>query len=188
MMWQSPPMRADAQRHRTVLVEAAARVFIREGYDAPLELVLTESGLGRGTLYRHFANRNALAVAVFELELDRITALVLDHQGAPTMLPALLRHHAAAGVAATAAVHKIVSTGDLRLLEPLRARADVLYEQVVTEAVRLKQVRVGFGAQDLRLVMRMIIAAAGDGTAGSAFDKPEIDVAIDIVMRGIRPT
>lgn len=188
MMWQSPPMRADAQRHRTALVEAAARVFNRESYDAPLELVLTESGLGRGTLYRHFANRNALAIAVFELELDKITALVLEHRGAPTMLPALLRHHAAAGVAATTAVHTMASTGDLRLLEPLRARADVLYEQVVTEAVRLKQVRIGFGAQDLRLVMRMIIAAAGDGMADSAFDTPAIDVAIDIVMRGIRPT
>lgn len=180
-------MRSDARRHRTELIEAAASVFARDGYGAPLEAVLAEAGLGRGTLYRHFRDRNALVVAVFEYELDRMAAFVLENRASATLLRDLLRRHAAAGLAANAAVQIMAETGDLALLAPLKVRADLLYDQVIDDARALGLIRPGFDAQDLRLAMRMIIGAAGGDSPGADLDDRATEHALDIVLRGIRP-
>ena len=58
------PLRADARRNRSRVLAAAAEVFVEQGPDAPLEAVAQKSGVGIGTLYRHFPNRPALVHAV----------------------------------------------------------------------------------------------------------------------------
>lgn len=65
-------MRADAQRNRDRLVEVAAAEFSREGIDASLEEIARVAGVGIGTLYRHFPNRDALLEAVFRRNVDDI--------------------------------------------------------------------------------------------------------------------
>jgi AcrR family transcriptional regulator len=60
--------RADARRNRARIVEAAKRVFATDGDVGP-EAVAREAGVGVGTLYRHFPDRNDLAAAVYEDEL-----------------------------------------------------------------------------------------------------------------------
>jgi AcrR family transcriptional regulator len=57
-------MRADAQRNRLTLVDAARRAFVEDGPDAALEAVARRCGLGIGTLYRHFPERESLVRAV----------------------------------------------------------------------------------------------------------------------------
>lgn len=52
--------RADARRNRERLLTAAAELFAERGLDAPLDEVAHRAGVGQGTLYRHFPNRNAL--------------------------------------------------------------------------------------------------------------------------------
>jgi AcrR family transcriptional regulator len=64
-------LRADALRNRARLVEAAKRVFATGGDIGP-EAVAREAGVGVGTLYRHFPDRNDLAAAVYEDELLRV--------------------------------------------------------------------------------------------------------------------
>ena len=50
---------------RTVLIEAAFRVFAERGLEAPsIDDVIAEAGLSRGTFYNHFSTREALAEAV----------------------------------------------------------------------------------------------------------------------------
>ena len=66
-----PALRADALRNRARLVEAAKRVFASDGDFGP-EAVARAAGVGIGTLYRHFPDRNDLAAAVYEDELDRV--------------------------------------------------------------------------------------------------------------------
>jgi AcrR family transcriptional regulator len=70
------PPRADARRNRDKLVEAARAAFTAAGDTVPLEAVAREAGVGIGTLYRHFPNREALVEAVYAAELDRVTASV----------------------------------------------------------------------------------------------------------------
>lgn len=63
-----PPagMRADARRNHERLVTEARSAFAEHGTAASLEDVARRAGVGIGTLYRHFPNRDALLSAVFE--------------------------------------------------------------------------------------------------------------------------
>src|SRR4051794_23585109 len=56
--------RADALRNRERIVAAARDVFVEYGPDAPLDEIARRAGIGNATLYRHFADRQALAHAV----------------------------------------------------------------------------------------------------------------------------
>jgi len=67
-------LRADAQRNRDKLVEVAAAAFARDGIDTSLEEIARVAGVGIGTLYRHFPNRDALLEAVFRRNVDDIAA------------------------------------------------------------------------------------------------------------------
>lgn len=68
-------LRADAARNKVELVASAERIFAEHGADAPLQLVARAAGVGRGTLYRHFPNREALVLAIFEARVVNLEAL-----------------------------------------------------------------------------------------------------------------
>ena len=72
------PLRADAQRNREKLLSAATEAFAAEGEDAALETVAALAGVGIGTLYRHFPNRDALVVAAYQHEVDALCAAAAD--------------------------------------------------------------------------------------------------------------
>jgi AcrR family transcriptional regulator len=79
-------MRADAQRNRERLIEAAREVFREQGYDASLDEVAKRAGVGAGTLYRHFPSRDVLMDAIMQSWVDRVndsTDKVLLHEGEP---------------------------------------------------------------------------------------------------------
>lgn len=180
-------MRIDARLHREELIEAAARIFTLHGYEAPLEQVLEETGLGRGTLYRHFRNRSALVAAVFRHQLDRLAEFVTEHRRAPALLHHLLTQHAASSQGVVGAVQMMAETGDLELLAPLKMEAAIIYEQVAANARAFGLVRSDFNAADLRLVMRMVTAAANKDITEDGFDDNGTESALDIIMRGLRP-
>lgn len=66
------PMRADARRNYDRLVTAAAAAFTEHGLDAPLDDIARRAGVGAGTLYRHFANREALMEAVYGAQVESV--------------------------------------------------------------------------------------------------------------------
>ena len=57
-------------RHREQLLAAAGRVFSEHGVHVSLDLVVQEAGLGKGSLYRHFPDRAALIIALFQQETE----------------------------------------------------------------------------------------------------------------------
>ncbi|QRK10734.1 TetR/AcrR family transcriptional regulator [Archangium violaceum] len=66
------PLRADARRNREQLLVAAHEAFTEYGADASLDDIARRAGVGIGTLYRHFPDRDALLVATLE---ERLVAL-----------------------------------------------------------------------------------------------------------------
>jgi AcrR family transcriptional regulator len=60
------PRRKDAERNRRRLLAAAREVFRDRGVAATLNDVAHHAGLGVGTVYRHFANKEELIDALFE--------------------------------------------------------------------------------------------------------------------------
>jgi AcrR family transcriptional regulator len=66
------PLRADAQRNRERLLDAAVRAFSHEEPDVTLDAIAKDAGVGIGTLYRHFPTREALVEAAYRNELARL--------------------------------------------------------------------------------------------------------------------
>ncbi|MEV1130267.1 helix-turn-helix domain-containing protein [Agromyces sp. NPDC049794] len=62
--------------NRRALIAAAREVFAADGLKAPFSAVAKKAGVGQGSLYRHFPDRLALAVAVFDENLDELEAAV----------------------------------------------------------------------------------------------------------------
>jgi AcrR family transcriptional regulator len=58
------PLRADAARNLRRILTAAAEAFAEQGGDVAMEEIARRAGVGVGTLYRRFPDREALVVAV----------------------------------------------------------------------------------------------------------------------------
>lgn len=69
----SRPLRADARRNRARVLEVAALTLTTD-VDVPLETIAERAGVGIGTLYRHFPNRDALIEAVYRNEVELLCA------------------------------------------------------------------------------------------------------------------
>lgn len=74
---KSRKRRADGQRNRQRLIEAAKQTFTEKGPQASLETIARRAGVGIGTLYRNFANRAALVEAVCRGEVEQLSAAAL---------------------------------------------------------------------------------------------------------------
>jgi len=62
-------------RTRQKLLEAAGRVFVKQGYHRPLiSDFVSEAGVGQGTFYRHFENKRAIFGALFAVFTERLLA------------------------------------------------------------------------------------------------------------------
>src|ERR1700747_1368643 len=77
--------RTDAQRNRERILEVAKQAFTRSGANASLDDIARDSGVGPGTLYRHFPTREELLKAVYRTELEKLAAA--EQRLAETMPP-----------------------------------------------------------------------------------------------------
>ncbi len=69
-------LRADAERNRAKILEAAADVFATAGVDATLHDVAARAGVGVGTVYRRFPHKEALLGALFDDKLREVIEMV----------------------------------------------------------------------------------------------------------------
>ena len=65
-------VRADARRNYERIVATARDAFLEHGVDVPLDDIAKRAGVGAGTLYRHFPNRDALVEAVYREEITQL--------------------------------------------------------------------------------------------------------------------
>jgi AcrR family transcriptional regulator len=66
----SRPPRADAQRNRIRVLDAAREAFEAEGISVSVEAIARRAGVGVGTVYRHFPTKEALFEAIVQTSLD----------------------------------------------------------------------------------------------------------------------
>jgi AcrR family transcriptional regulator len=66
-------LRADAERNRRRILDAARKVFAQQGLGAGVDAVARAAGVGVGTLYRRFPTKQQLLVAVIEDGVARLT-------------------------------------------------------------------------------------------------------------------
>ncbi len=64
--------RSDAQRNRERILKVAKQAFTKSGAHASLDDIAKRSGVGPGTLYRHFSTREELLEAVYRTEVEKL--------------------------------------------------------------------------------------------------------------------
>ena len=67
--------RADSERNRRHVLDVASRVFAERGSDATLNDIARVAEVGVGTVYRKFADKEALFDALFDEKIDALVAL-----------------------------------------------------------------------------------------------------------------
>ncbi|WP_393063177.1 TetR/AcrR family transcriptional regulator [Streptomyces sp. LN549] len=68
---RSTPQRPDAQRNRERILAVALAELTRSA-DAPVSVIAKKAGVGQGTFYRNFPNREALVLEVYRYEMQQV--------------------------------------------------------------------------------------------------------------------
>ena len=82
-------LRRDAERNRQRILDAARRLYAESGLRASHDDVARAAGVGVGTVYRRFPDRESLQAAVFDRQLDEVVRLAEAAQARPDPWPAL---------------------------------------------------------------------------------------------------
>jgi AcrR family transcriptional regulator len=72
------PLRADAERNRQRLLAAAKDLFATRGLDVTLDEIARHAGVGTGTAYRRFPNKDALIEALMVERIDELGAIARE--------------------------------------------------------------------------------------------------------------
>ena len=75
------PKRADARRNYEKVLAAARKAFAEGGESTALEEIARRAGVGIGTLYRHFPNRQALLEALYVDEVEEMCRSAAELDG-----------------------------------------------------------------------------------------------------------
>jgi AcrR family transcriptional regulator len=68
-------MRSDARRNRGKVLAAARACMARDGLDAQMDDIARAAGVGVGTVYRHFPNKDELVDALAQERFERLAEL-----------------------------------------------------------------------------------------------------------------
>ena len=179
--------RADARRNRRRLLDAAVELILEIGGEPTRDAVAQRAGVGIGTLYRHFPDRQALLRAVVLDVLDRtIEQGRLAVEQEPTGGEALRRYlHAAVdtGLGVVNIVHGVLDDHDW----PDRRRdAERLLRRLVRDARRDGGIAPDVTPRDVALATIRFCRPLAIGLSV----EEERDVAhrqLDRYLRGLRP-
>ncbi len=179
-------LRADAERNRRRLLEAASALFRERGLDVGVAEIAEAAGVGRGTLFRNFAAKE-----------DLIAAVVADRMHSAALRGEALLEEADPSEALFQFMAELVGRQqmDRALLEALddswlareeiraghAAIVDVL-ERLVGRAQDSGSVRPDVGAMDLLIMFKGACAAA---TTYAHVDPAIIDRQLDLIRASI---
>src|SRR3954451_15637667 len=73
--------RSDARENRDRILDVA-RAALEESSDTSLNQIAQRANVGAGTLYRHFPSREALVLAVYQLDVNQLAESAPDRLAA----------------------------------------------------------------------------------------------------------
>ncbi|WP_019068818.1 TetR/AcrR family transcriptional regulator [Streptomyces hokutonensis] len=178
------PQRSDAQRNRERILEVALAELSR-AEDVPLSLIAKKAGVGQGTFYRNFPNREALVLEVYRHEVMVLTDAAAELLKTRAPDEALrewmeqLARFAVAKVGLSDAMRQIVGTS-AGPAQPGYALVVEAIEALLAANHEVGTLRPGLTADDFILAIAGIwqIDSSGDWQAQSAR-------LLDLVMDGL---
>lgn len=180
--------RADAARNRERILEVAKEAFTRYGAEASLDDIARRSGIGSGTLYRHFPTRDALIEAVYRSEVEKLAE---SEQRLASTLPPLeaLRawmllfiDHVARKLLIIPAMNTVAG-GSMRLIEGSRSLIHAAFIRSIERAMASGELRPETNPNDfVRALIGIFHTTAMPGWEESARR------LVDILIAGSRQT
>jgi AcrR family transcriptional regulator len=158
------PLRADAERNRRRIVDAARELFASRGIDITLDDVAAHAKVGVGTVYRRFSCKEELIDGVFEQRLEEMLghaekALRADDawDGLCMFLESLC-----ASISADRGLNDVVMGTDegCHGIAQVREKIDPFVEEIVQRARKSGQLRADVEVNDFFPLIGMIGAAS----------------------------
>ncbi|GLW46516.1 TetR family transcriptional regulator [Streptomyces sp. NBRC 14336] len=179
------PQRSDAQRNRERILEVALAELSRD-VDVPLSRIARKAGVGQGTFYRNFPNREALVLEVHGHEVRVLTDAAADLLRTREPDRALrewmdrLARFAVAKAGLSDAMRRIVGTAD-GPAQPGYARVIEAIETLLAANHEAATIRPGLTTDDFLLAIAGVwqLADRDDWQARSTR-------LLDLVMDGLR--
>jgi AcrR family transcriptional regulator len=84
------PLRTDAVRNRQLLLSAAAKAFAKQGTEVSIAEIAQQAGIGKGTVFRHFATKEDLIAAIMGEMIDSLVTTGIGLSEAADPAAALL--------------------------------------------------------------------------------------------------
>lgn len=172
---------SQARSRQTVewILEGAARVFRREGWDATTNRIAEAAGVSVGSLYEYFPNKQALVVALAERHLDEAergldAALTADHT-LPERLAAIQTAILESQRFPSEALDVVSSVPEVG--PSLGERARGLRERVL-EALATEIERARPDLADPKACARAVLSMIGDASCRALFESPEDATAV----------
>jgi AcrR family transcriptional regulator len=182
------PKRADALRNRERILAAARALFASGPAEVQMDDLARRAGVGVGTVYRHFPDKEALMGELvrerFDLFNARLRIALADTASTPFDALAEALRANAASVAEDAATRFAFMSGGERVFGHASAETDEfmrLSTTLVARARRAGQLAPGFRASDIPMLMCGVCAAVDKQAAGWDWRRH-----LELVIRGMR--
>jgi AcrR family transcriptional regulator len=179
--------RTDAQRNRERILDVAKEAFTRYGANASLDDIAKETGVGAGTLYRHFPTRDALIEAVYRTEVEKLAAAEKKFSANLPPIEALRAwmllfvDYIATKQIIGPALNSVVG-GPSKLYEGSRSQVQGAIDSLVKRAIKSHDIRKDLEPFDLlRALIGVSHVASGPDWQQSARR------LVDILITGSRP-
>lgn len=178
---RSRPLRRDAVRNHQLVVAAAREVFAEFGTDASMEQIASRAGVGVGTVYRRFPNKEALVDEISGLMLRELAEVARRSLDLPdgAGLEAFLRVIGRSLSEHRGYADKLVGRSKAACVELLRDRITGL----LTQAQRAGRVAPGVELGD---VMALIWALRGLVETSGAVAPDAWQRHLDFHLAGLR--
>jgi AcrR family transcriptional regulator len=181
------PLRKDAERNRQRILDAARELFSERGLGVTLNDIAHHAGVGVGTVYRRFPDRERLIEALFEQRVQEILELLAEAREEADPWVALTRFHERAleEQAADRALKEILlgAPGAPDRLAGVRAQVREMAAELVERARTAGELRGDCEPEDLAIV-HLMTSAVADAAADVS---PELwRRYLAIVLRGLR--
>ena len=183
-------MRADAERRRAAILDAARTLVAERGPDVALDAVAETAGVGIATLYRNFASRGELLDAVALAVVADVRVAVHDalaaHPGdGRTAWGASIRRLVGLGLGAlTAALSEHVAEGPSTAVAEAQAGAVDAVDELLAVARDAGAVRPDVTPAELIVLIGMLTRPH----PAAARIAPGLEARIaDILLAGLRP-
>src|ERR1700760_4608292 len=172
---QTRPMRKDAAANRQRLLDAASELFAARGLGVTLNDIAHHAGVGVGTAYRHFPNKEAVIDALFEQRLEAVEVMAPEGLEKPDAWPPLGGYPERTLQIEDRGLDQIMNDltlGDTRIND-VRVRIAPLVVQMVDRAKQQGFLRPDFAPTDVAFIQ----------TALSAIMDSSRDLAPDLYLR-----